>query len=80
MTAGLPVLGSRIGGITELLHDIGGILFNPNDKKDLQKKINWIIKNPKKIENLKKNYAKNIKNYSLEKYLQKILKDFSNRN
>ncbi|MBU4216909.1 glycosyltransferase [Candidatus Parcubacteria bacterium] len=80
MAAGLPVLGSRIGGITELLHDIGGILFNPGDQTDLQKKIDWIIKNPQKIENLKKNYTKNINNYSLEKYLQKILKNFSNRN
>lgn len=80
MAAGLPVLGSRIGGITELINNIGGILFNPNDKKDLQDKINWITKNPQEIENLKNNYRTNIKNYSLEKYLQKILENFSNRN
>lgn len=80
MAAGLPVLGSRIGGITELLHNIGGILFNPSDKKDLQNKIDWITKNPQKIENLKNNYKKNIENYSLEKYIEKTLEDFSNIN
>lgn len=38
-----PVIASRIGGITELVRTYGGILFKPNDKKDLIKKINYLI-------------------------------------
>ncbi len=35
MTFGLPVLGSRIGGIPELLNDSRGFLFNPHQPETL---------------------------------------------
>lgn len=40
MTFGLPVLGSRIGGIPELLNDDRGLLFNPHDPETLIDSIN----------------------------------------
>jgi glycosyltransferase involved in cell wall biosynthesis len=42
---GTPVIASRIGGIPEIIHKIKGVLFNPGDKKDLIKKINWSFNN-----------------------------------
>jgi len=80
MAANLPVLGSRIGGITEFLDDIGGMLFEPGDKKDLLEKIDLIIKNPQKIEDLKKNYTNVIDKYTLQNYLNQLLKNLANSN
>ena len=44
-SAGLPVLGSRIGSIEEVVLDnITGLHFEPNQSKDIVKKVNRIIK------------------------------------
>ena len=49
---GLPVIGARLGGIPELIHKFGGVLFRPGDRNDLIKKLNWAIKNPAAIKNI----------------------------
>jgi glycosyltransferase involved in cell wall biosynthesis len=47
---GKPVLGSRIGGIPELIEDnVTGALFTPGDEDDLFLKINNLIKNQNKL-------------------------------
>ncbi len=44
---GKPVIGSRIGGIPELVIDKEtGLLFTPGDSEDLAKKMQWLIANP----------------------------------
>jgi len=44
---GKPVIGSRIGGIPELVIDgVTGILFNPGDQADLTDKIRWMLEHP----------------------------------
>jgi glycosyltransferase involved in cell wall biosynthesis len=41
-----PVIGSRIGGITEVLEDgKTGLLVTPGDAQDLAKKMCWLIEN-----------------------------------
>jgi glycosyltransferase involved in cell wall biosynthesis len=51
-----PVIASRIGGIPELINDgINGLLFNPGNADDLQKKIEYIIDNPDVIEKFREN-------------------------
>jgi len=70
---GLPVLASRIGGITELIHFLGGILFNPNSEKDFILKLKWAIKNPQSLSRIGIKSSDKIKEYSLENYINKLL-------
>ena len=42
---GRPVLGSRSGGIPELVNDSNGRLFTPGDAADLEKSMRWAITN-----------------------------------
>jgi glycosyltransferase involved in cell wall biosynthesis len=74
IAVGLPIIASKIGGITELLLDYGGIMFDPGDERELSDKMNWIIKNTSII---KKGYSCKYplieKNNSAE-YVKRILK------
>ncbi|HTX87004.1 MAG TPA: glycosyltransferase family 4 protein [Candidatus Nanoarchaeia archaeon] len=49
----LPVIGAKIGGITELLEAAGGILFEPGNADDLAKKIAEIIKDKEELESIR---------------------------
>lgn len=42
----IPVLASRLGGITELIEDYGGLLFKPGNKESLRASVANLIKNP----------------------------------
>lgn len=45
--AGLPVIGSRLGAMAELIEDgITGLLFNPGDASDLAEKMRWAQEHP----------------------------------
>ena len=47
MATGTPVIGSRVGGIPELVEDgVRGFLVPPGDQKALAEKIRWILNNP----------------------------------
>ena len=64
-SAGLPVLGSRIGSIEEVVLDnITGLHFKPNDSRDIVKKVNRIIKDRELLKKISKNSRKEY----LEKY------------
>ena len=68
ITRGLPAVASRIGGITEFIHNFGGLLFEPGNTDDFIRKMNWAIKNPSKLvkigeSGIKKIYKLNIGNY-----------------
>lgn len=42
---GLPVLGSDLGGIQEIIKGLGGVLFCSGDKTDLREKMLWCFDN-----------------------------------
>lgn len=45
-SVGVPVIGSNLGAIQELVKDgITGLLFNPADSEDLRQRIEYLIKN-----------------------------------
>jgi glycosyltransferase involved in cell wall biosynthesis len=47
MAAGTPVIGSRVGGIPELIKDaVTGFLVPPTDERALAEKLRWMLENP----------------------------------
>lgn len=68
-----PIIATRIGGITELIHDLGGLLFEPKNEKDLIRQMKWLINN---YDDYVKKQAcgKKIIKYDINKYVDKLLK------
>jgi glycosyltransferase involved in cell wall biosynthesis len=53
MATGIPVIGSRTGGIPELIEDgTNGFLVRPGDEKTLAEKLHWVLSNPTKAEEM----------------------------
>ncbi|MFX0196262.1 MAG: glycosyltransferase [Candidatus Hodarchaeota archaeon] len=72
---GVPVIGSDIGGIKNLVNDQeDGLLFEVGNPRDLAAKIRCVIENPKKSRDLGlKARAKAEKEYSPELHYRRIL-------
>jgi len=64
----LPFIAARIGGIPELVEELGGLLFKPDDEDDLITKIEQLIDDYQKI---KTNFPK--KTLAKSQYAQEIL-------
>ena len=61
------VIASNLGSMkSEIKHKINGLLFNPNDSKSLQERINWAVQN----KDLCKKIVINAKNDFLLKYTE----------
>lgn len=53
---GKPIIGSRIGGIPELVNDTKrGLVFEPGDRKDLIACIRYLLNNPDLVEEMGRN-------------------------
>lgn len=70
---GLPTIASDIGGITELTQKIGGFLFKPGDSQGLRNILVSIMQGRSKLEEIRQNSTRSIRDYSLENYTQKII-------
>jgi len=72
---GKPVIGSRIGGIPELVRDgITGYTFEVGNVEDLKEKIVYLVKNPQKVVEFGKNARKFVEeNHNPEKYYEKLM-------
>jgi glycosyltransferase involved in cell wall biosynthesis len=53
VVAGLPVIGAKIGGITELIEAAGGILFEPGNQVDLTEKITLMFTHPEESDRIR---------------------------
>ncbi|MEO0224681.1 MAG: glycosyltransferase family 4 protein [candidate division WOR-3 bacterium] len=73
---GKPVVGSRIGGIPELVIDnYTGLTFEPKNVEDLRDKIVYLLKNTDKIIEFGKNARKFVEeNHNPEKHYQELIK------
>ena len=73
---GKAVVGSRIGGIPELVKDNEtGLTFEPNNSEDLRVKILTLINNPNKVIQMGKNARKFVEeNHNPEKYYKELIK------
>jgi glycosyltransferase involved in cell wall biosynthesis len=78
MAAARPVIGSRIGGIPELITDgKTGLLFSPGDSNELSKKILQLLKDKDTAEKMGILARKRIEtHFSQQKLLQEYLKIF----
>ena len=77
---GKPVIGSRIGGIPELIKDnLTGLTFNTGNADDLRSGIEYLLKNQHKISNFGIRARKFIEeNLNEEKHYEKLMEIYSN--
>jgi len=75
MASAKPIIGSRIGGIPELiLEDETGLLFSPGDKDELGEKIVQLLLTPERAEKMGKLGRERIeKEFSAQEHIKKIL-------
>ncbi|OGF35985.1 hypothetical protein A2468_00380 [Candidatus Falkowbacteria bacterium RIFOXYC2_FULL_46_15] len=69
---GLAVIASRIGGISEWVRDLGGILFVPGSRTDLARKLIWASKNPLKLKEMANKAKSRSERYTLPVYIDKL--------
>lgn len=72
---GMPVVGSRIGGIPELVKDnITGLTFTPGDSADLRSKIMFLVEHPEKASEMGKNAREMVLNeYNPEGHFDRLM-------
>ena len=69
----VPVIASNTGGLNEIISDKKtGLLFEPENEKDLAKKIELIYNNEELRKKLAENGFESVKKYSLGNYLIKL--------
>ena len=72
LAVGLPVIVSRIGGITELIHKTAGILFKPNNGGDLMYQMTWAIEHGEELHKIGETGRKKVKQFGIKGYIRKI--------
>jgi len=74
MDCSLPVIGSTVGGIPEIIKDgYNGYLFKKNDPNDLEGKLKKLIENPAIREELAVNSRNCVNHFSIDQTVQKYL-------
>ncbi len=72
---GIPVIAANVPGLNEVvLHEKTGLLFEPENPKDLSKKIDFLVNNSEFKEKIIENSYANANKYSIEKYYKKNIK------
>ncbi|MCI0550589.1 MAG: glycosyltransferase family 4 protein, partial [Anaerolineae bacterium] len=77
---GLPVIASRIGAVTELIHHDNetGLLFNAGDPIDLAEKVDWLWKRPKESARMGKGARKEYEEkYTPERNFEMLMNIYS---
>lgn len=72
LSCGVPVIAARIGGITEIIREHGGILFAPADLSDLTHKLQHFINNHSYYESESKKFQAAYARNSLSQYISRI--------
>lgn len=69
---GLPVIVSDLGGIPELIHKLGGLLFSPKNESNLMHQMKWAMEHSSEIKKIGQKNRGRIKNYKLANYIKKL--------
>ncbi len=77
---GIPIIATDVGGSSHVVkHGYNGLLAEP-EFEDIKEKLEFLIKNDKKREEMKKNMKKyHRKNLSKEKILERIVENYKKR-
>lgn len=77
---GKPVVGSNIGGISEMvIENKTGLLFNPRNNLELRERINFLLSHPSLITQLGKNAREKIeKEYNSETHYERLMGLYTN--
>jgi len=72
LSAGLPIVATRVGGIMEIVEpDINGLIIPPKNSAEITQAIEKILNNQKLQEKFHKNNLEKIKQFTLKKMVQK---------
>ena len=70
LACGKPVIGSKVGGIVDIIDDSCGVFVKPGDSVDISEKLNFILKDS----TLQKKLSRNSRAYALKKFSNSKLK------
>ena len=80
---GTPVIGSKIGGIPELIKEnVNGFLFEPGNIQELHDILQYLVENPLELEKLETGAFKSSQRYDMNlhiKNLEKLYKEISDK-
>ena len=72
---GTPVIGSRIGGIPELIEEgYNGFLFEARDEDELKAILENLVENPDELKRLGEGAFESVKKYDMDKHIKKLEK------
>ena len=70
---GIPVIGSRIGGIPELIEDgYNGYLFEAGNEQELKNALDRLINNPQELKRLETGAFESRKKYDIEDHINHL--------
>ncbi len=73
LTNGTPVIGSRIGGIPELIEEgYNGFLFETGNVEELKGILENLIEHPSELKRLEEGASESVKRYDIDGYIQKL--------
>jgi glycosyltransferase involved in cell wall biosynthesis len=79
MLAKIPIIGSDVHGVKELLENNNGLLFQHRNIQDLKNKIIWLMENKdKKTEIINRAYNNALSNYSIDQMTEKYKELYQN--
>jgi glycosyltransferase involved in cell wall biosynthesis len=78
MSYGIPVIGSNIGGIPEIINNNKtGYLVKPNDVDDLKNKIELFFSNQNRMIHMSQKSFDDVKQYSKEVFAKRLIKIYN---
>jgi phosphatidylinositol alpha-1,6-mannosyltransferase len=70
MSAGVPVIASRAGGVVEIVQDeVNGLLVNPGDQQEISRKILQLLRDEKLREHLREGGMETVQHFTVEKMM-----------
>jgi len=76
---GTPVIGSRIGGIPEIIEDgYNGLLFDAGNVDELRDKLEYLIDKPSELRRLEEGAFESVKRYDMDEHIRKLAALYNN--